>query len=123
MATGAICGRTRASSAGSAPPRRRSPGALHRAARTGRTLGNRMGRSGSLGIIALVPDDWSGIVTVRHQVLQRLAKYYKVVWIDPARNWREFVKPSGPRFLASDRWSEPLPSMEVLTPGFPHPAF
>jgi glycosyltransferase involved in cell wall biosynthesis len=80
------------------------------------------GRS-SLGIIALVPDDWSGIVAVRHQVLRRLANYYPVVWVEPARNWREFFNPSGQRFLAGDHWSEPSPSMEVLTTGWLHPGF
>ena len=82
-----------------------------------------MDRSGSLGIIALVPDDWGGIVTLRHQVLRRLAKYYPVVWVEPARNWREFLKPSGPRFFAADQWSEPSPSMEVLSTGWLHPNF
>lgn len=77
----------------------------------------------SLGIIALVPDNWSGIVMPRHQVVRRLANYYPVVWVEPARNWREFLRPSGTCFLAPDRWSEPSPSMEVLTPGFLHPAF
>ena len=82
-----------------------------------------MDRSGSLGIIGLVPDDWGGIVTLRHQVLRRLAKYYPVVWVEPARNWREFLKPSGPRFFAADQWSEPSPSMEVLSTGWLHPNF
>jgi glycosyltransferase involved in cell wall biosynthesis len=82
-----------------------------------------MADSGSLGIIALVPDDWTGIVMPRHQVIRRLAKYYPVVWIEPARNWREFMRPSGEWFLATDRWSEPSPSMEVLSAGFLHPNF
>jgi glycosyltransferase involved in cell wall biosynthesis len=73
-----------------------------------------------LGIIALVPDDWDGIVTLRHQMLRRLAKYYPIVWIEPPLNWREFLKPTGPRFLAGDRWTEPSPGMEVLTPGCRH---
>jgi len=74
-------------------------------------------KASQLGIIALVPDDWDGIVTLRHQVLRRLAQYYQVVWVEPALNWREFLKPSGSHFLASDRWSEPSPSMEVLATG------
>jgi glycosyltransferase involved in cell wall biosynthesis len=77
--------------------------------------------SGSLGIIALVPDDWTGIVTVRHQVLRRLATFFKVEWVAPAPNWREFLHPLSSRFLAADSWSEPTPSMEVLTTGCLHP--
>jgi glycosyltransferase involved in cell wall biosynthesis len=82
-----------------------------------------MDDAGLLGIIALVPDDWTGIVTLRHQVLRRLAQYYRVVWLEPALNWRAFFKPSGSRFLRADRWSEPCPSMEVLTAGCRHPDF
>ncbi len=75
----------------------------------------------SLGIIALVPDHWNDIVTVRHQVLRRLAKHYRVVWVEPARNWREFLNPSAASFLAADCWSEPTPSLEVLSTGWSHP--
>lgn len=82
-----------------------------------------MAKTDQLGIIALVPDDWDGIVTLRHQVLQRLARYHSIVWVEPALNWREFLKPSSSRFLASDRWSEPTPSMEVLASGCLHPNF
>jgi glycosyltransferase involved in cell wall biosynthesis len=81
-----------------------------------------MDNGGPLGIIALVPDDWGGIVTLRHQALRRLAQYHRVVWVEPAPNWREFLKP-GPRFLAPDRWSEPSPSLEVLATGCLHPNF
>jgi glycosyltransferase involved in cell wall biosynthesis len=77
----------------------------------------------SLGIIALVPDNWNGIVTVRHHVLERLAKYYQVVWVEPPRDWRKFFTPSGPNFLAADRWSQASPSMDVLTTGWRHPHF
>jgi glycosyltransferase involved in cell wall biosynthesis len=79
--------------------------------------------SASLGIIALVPDDWDGIVTLRHQVVRRLAKYCSIVWLEPPRNWREFLSPTGQRFLAGDRWSEPIPSMQVLKSGLRHPVF
>lgn len=77
--------------------------------------------SEALGIIALVPDDWNGIATLRHQVLQRLARYHPVVWVEPAHGWRDFLQPFGPRFLRPDRWSEPTPSLEILTPGIQHP--
>jgi glycosyltransferase involved in cell wall biosynthesis len=77
----------------------------------------------SLGIIALVPDNWDGIVTLRHQVLQRLAKYCNVVWVEPARNWREFLTPSSSHFLAADCWSEPHPAMQVLATGWLRPNF
>ena len=81
-----------------------------------------MEAGGTTGIIALVPDDWDYVVTLRHQVMQRLAKYYPVVWVEPARNWREFLNRKG---LGSvmDRWAQPVPGMDVLTPGARHPLF
>jgi glycosyltransferase involved in cell wall biosynthesis len=77
----------------------------------------------SLGVIALVPDAWQDIVMPRHHVLQRLAKHFPVIWVEPARPWREYIRPFSPVFLHLDRWSEPVPSMDVLTPGFMHPRF
>jgi glycosyltransferase involved in cell wall biosynthesis len=77
----------------------------------------------SLGVIAVVPDAWNDIVMPRHQVLKRLAQHFPVVWVEPARNWREYWRPRSPRFLAPASWSTPLPSLDVLTPGWLHPRF
>jgi hypothetical protein len=77
----------------------------------------------SIGVIALVPDDWQGIVMARHQVLSRLAKHFPLVWVEPPPNWRDCLKPSSSRFLARDQWSEPTPSLDVLRSGCLHPGF
>ena len=77
----------------------------------------------TLGIIALVPDRWDGIVTVRHHVLRRLAKYHPIVWVEPAANWREFLRPTSAHFLSRDRWSQPIQDVDVFAAGFKHPAF
>ncbi len=77
----------------------------------------------AVGVIALVPDAWQYVVMSRHQVLRRLAKHFPVVWMEPPPSWRAFLKPSSPSFLAPDRWSEPFPSLEVLSSGFRHPNF
>jgi glycosyltransferase involved in cell wall biosynthesis len=42
-----------------------------------------------IGVIGLVPDAWGGPWMPREHVLTRLAKYFHVVWMDPARGWRE----------------------------------
>ncbi len=42
-----------------------------------------------IGVIGLVPDAWGGPWMPREHVLTRLAKYFHVVWLDPARGWRE----------------------------------
>jgi glycosyltransferase involved in cell wall biosynthesis len=46
-----------------------------------------------VGVLAFVPDRWDrpGVVCVREQVLTRMAKYFHVVWVNPAREWREIV--------------------------------
>jgi glycosyltransferase involved in cell wall biosynthesis len=41
-----------------------------------------------IGVIAFVPEEWGGLWLSRHQVLTRLAKYFHVVWVEPARGWR-----------------------------------
>src|SRR5262252_119650 len=38
-----------------------------------------------VGVLALVPDPWNSVWQVRHQVLTRLARYFRVVCVDPPR--------------------------------------
>ena len=44
-----------------------------------------------IGVIGLVPEEWGGPWMPRHHVLTRLAYYFNVVWINPAREWREVL--------------------------------
>jgi hypothetical protein len=41
-----------------------------------------------VGVLALVPDTWSMVWQVRHQILTRLARYFHVVWANPPLDWR-----------------------------------
>ena len=41
-----------------------------------------------IGIIGLVPDEWGDPWMPRQHILTRLAKYFSVVWHDPATPWR-----------------------------------
>ena len=59
----------------------------------------------------------------RHQVLKRLARRFPVVWIEPAGGWRDYWLPSGPQFMARDRWTSPVAGLEVMAPGWTHPRF
>jgi glycosyltransferase involved in cell wall biosynthesis len=45
-----------------------------------------------IGVIALVPEEWNLVWQPRHQVLFRLARYFHVVWVDPRRHWRRWVR-------------------------------
>ena len=76
-------------------------------------------RSPAVGIVSFVPDTWGGVWQLRHQILTRLSRYYPVLWVDPARDWRasfqqetrreRFARPqaeSYPAFslMPHDRW-------------------
>lgn len=41
-----------------------------------------------VGVMALVPEAWGGAWQVRHHVLTRLSRYFHVLWVDPAQDWR-----------------------------------
>jgi len=43
-----------------------------------------------IGIIALVPDYWSGVWMPRHHVIGRLARRFETVWIEPSAGWRDY---------------------------------
>lgn len=73
---------------------------------------------GSVGVLALVPDQWEDIVMPRHQVLARLARHFPVMWMAPAPNWREYVDWRRPHFFAADRFDSPVPGLEVYRPGW-----
>jgi glycosyltransferase involved in cell wall biosynthesis len=45
-----------------------------------------------VGVIALVPDEWGSMWQSRHHVLSRLARYFQVLWMNPAREWRDILK-------------------------------
>jgi glycosyltransferase involved in cell wall biosynthesis len=74
----------------------------------------------NLGVVALVPDNWRDIVTVRHQVLGRLAQHLPVVWMNPATSLANALWPkAGTRM--SDLWERPREGLHVLTAGWRHP--
>ncbi|MEJ7809945.1 MAG: glycosyltransferase [Gemmatimonadaceae bacterium] len=45
-----------------------------------------------VGVLALVPDQWSPQWQPRHHVMSRLARYFHVVWLNPASHWRDTVR-------------------------------
>lgn len=42
-----------------------------------------------VGVIAIVPDVWGGPWQPRHHILTRLATYFHVIWVNPARSWQD----------------------------------
>ena len=45
-----------------------------------------------IGVLALVPDLWHWQWQPRHQVMTRLARYFNVVWLNPAEDWRKSLR-------------------------------
>jgi glycosyltransferase involved in cell wall biosynthesis len=77
----------------------------------------------NVGVIALVPDRWDSPWTARQQILRRLARYFQVVWIDPAGDWRAYWSPTGARTLERTRFHAIAPGFSVMTPGCTAPRF
>ncbi len=81
-----------------------------------------------VGVVAFVPEECGGTWLSRHQVLTRLAKYFHVVWAEPARSWRELVLGGGKPVNHSHR-SETFPEgfslyqPERWLPQFDRPAW
>jgi glycosyltransferase involved in cell wall biosynthesis len=48
-----------------------------------------------IGVLAVVPDPWSQQWMVRHHVMVRLGNYFQVIWVNPARHWREVFNAQG----------------------------
>ena len=61
----------------------------------------------NIGVCALVSDRWDDTWQVRHHVLSRLARYFQVVWVNPARGWREILRGSTGQNLPNGETSHP----------------
>jgi glycosyltransferase involved in cell wall biosynthesis len=71
-----------------------------------------------VGVLALVPNRWGSTWQVRQHVLIRLARYFQVLWMDPAHEWRD-------SFAVMNRREPPLahyPGLHVYVPEFWLPA-
>ena len=82
----------------------------------------------TVGIIALVPDEWEKSWESRHHILSRLGKYFNVVWVNPASEWREiqllsFSKNQGCRSLPECAGRLVVYKPEKFLPKFYRPQF
>ena len=76
-----------------------------------------------IGVIALVPDDWDSMWMPRQQILTRLARYFDILWIEPAKGWHDYWTPAGRSILQSRAIREIAPQFTVMTPGCMLPRF
>jgi glycosyltransferase involved in cell wall biosynthesis len=67
-----------------------------------------------VGVLGLVPEVWGGLWMGRHHLLTGLARYFHVVWADPAVGWRQglFGRPQ-----AGPAPPPRIPGFEVYRPG------
>ena len=72
------------------------------------------------GILSFVPDLWNSYWMSRHQIMSRLSKYYKILWISPQIYWRnifakdiEILYHSGVKKISNSFW--------VYTPEYFYP--
>ena len=68
-----------------------------------------------VGVLALVADRWSPRWMRRHHMLTRLARYFPVVWMNPAVEWRETLR-MGKLFSPTDCPAAQSPAFSVYTP-------
>ena len=73
--------------------------------------------SRSIGLIALVPDEWEGVWMPRHQIISRLAGSFDVIWVTPPEDWREYWLPGRSRFLEPQRFVQIGPAFTVMQSG------
>ncbi len=75
-----------------------------------------------VGVLALVPDESLELWQPRHYVLTRLARFFQVLWVAPAPDWREmFYKLNG--LKQGDKRTLNLPGLNIHDPLFPFPRF
>src|SRR5216683_328910 len=64
-----------------------------------------------VGVLALVPDLWHWQWQPRHQVMTRLARYFPVVWMNPAEYWRKSLRL---RTLLPSQDGVPIPESDFV---------
>ncbi len=70
-----------------------------------------------VGVLALVGHEWTPYWQVPHQVLTGLSRYYRVVWMNPAHEWRRrWSLGIAPRRVQACDHDLP-PGLEVYVPG------
>jgi glycosyltransferase involved in cell wall biosynthesis len=78
-----------------------------------------------IGVLAQVHDTWGDQWQARHHLVSRLARYFRVVWMNPALGWREsFLRGHfrGQR-IAQNVIAECDSGLEIYTPGRWLPTF
>ena len=73
-----------------------------------------------VGVLALVPDYWGPYWQARHHILSRLARYFRVLWMEPALELRPLLRGQRRKKLWPEQ--EPVPGLELYRPQWWLPA-
>lgn len=78
-----------------------------------------------IGVLAQVHDTWGDQWQARHQLVSRLARYFWVIWMNPALGWRESFLHGNFRAhrIAKNAIAEADAGLEIYTPGRWLPTF
>jgi glycosyltransferase involved in cell wall biosynthesis len=78
-------------------------------------IGRRRGTAATvkIGIVSLQPEEWNSLWRPAHFVQLGLARRWPVIWVDPAREWRDAIRSGG-----RQRFRRPISGrqLEVYTP-------
>jgi glycosyltransferase involved in cell wall biosynthesis len=69
------------------------------------------------GVVAVVPNQWDIGVRARHHIMLRLARYFHVVWVNPARALKDIIT----KKVDDDRAKNDLPRLPGLQIYRPEP--
>lgn len=72
-------------------------------------------------MVGFVPEVWGGVWMPRHQVMTRLARYFNVLWLNPAQEWRALWSSRQRRRPAPVESG--IPGFQVYTPSRLLPVF
>lgn len=76
----------------------------------------------TVGVCALVPDQWHDTWQPRHHVLSRLSRYFHVVWVSPAPEWRKMFRRARTESSSAADGLHPL-HLSLYEPDFWPPKF
>jgi glycosyltransferase involved in cell wall biosynthesis len=89
---------------------------VNRGTTADRDLSTNSPRFPNVGVLGIVPDEWGGIWQPRHYILTRLATFFNIVWVNPAREWRDVRFRRAPGQGGRNQNGQSLPAFSIYEP-------
>jgi glycosyltransferase involved in cell wall biosynthesis len=72
-----------------------------------------------IGIVTLVPHEWHGPWSTQHYLMNRLARYFPIAWVDPPRDWRDsLARLARPKVADRSVHADPPETLTVHDPAW-----